>query len=108
VAKEKPDLLKKLGWNRDDAQRFLEAWRKRVAAAQESGPAGDAARRSLDQALKNLGLRPRGTRLGGGRTKTDQTDNLHDAGQFDPPSDWQEAVGAYSRTLAGQRRPQGK
>ena len=38
----------------------------------------------------------------------DQTDNLRDAGQFDPPSDWMEAVGAYSRTLAGQRRPEGK
>ena len=31
LAKEKPDLLKKLGWNRDDARRFMEAWRKRVA-----------------------------------------------------------------------------
>jgi len=108
LAKEKPDLLKKLDWNRQEAQRFLEVWRKRVAAAQESGPAGDAARRSAVEALKNLGLRPRDTRLGGGRTKTDQTDNLRDAGQFDPPSEWQEAVGAYSRTLAGQRRPQEK
>jgi hypothetical protein len=102
-AKEKSGLLKELGWSRDEAQRFLENWRKMEAAAQESGAKGDAGRRSLDEALRNLGLRPHGTRLKGGRTTTDQIQNLRDAGQFDPPSEWQDAVGAYSRTLAGQR-----
>jgi hypothetical protein len=106
LAKEKPELLKELGWSREEALRFLEAWRKRVAAAQESGAASDAARRSADEALKNLGLRPGGTRLKGGHTAADQIHNLRDAGQFNPPSDWLDAVGAYSRTLAGQRRPE--
>ncbi|MGD0899719.1 MAG: hypothetical protein ABR915_17950 [Thermoguttaceae bacterium] len=103
LAKEKPGLLKELGWTRQEAQQFLDNWQRRVAAAQESGPEGAAARRSLDRALKNLGLRPRDTLVRGGRTTPDDVRNLRDAGQSDPPRDWQDAVEAYSRALKSHR-----
>lgn len=104
LAKEKPELLEQLGWSREEAQRFLENWRKRMAAARQPGVQGEAARKSLNEAFKSLGLRPHGTQLKGGRTTADSMQNLRDAGQFDPPSDWADLFRAYTRsTSAGQK-----
>src|SRR5262249_46809100 len=50
-------LLKELGWNRDDLRRFVERWQQRKEAAQKNDPAGDEAKRELDDALRSLGLR---------------------------------------------------
>ena len=104
LAKEKPDLLEQLGWSRDEARRFLENWRKRVAAAQQEGARGQAARNSLEEALKSLGLRPHGTQLKGSRNASDQFQNLRDAGQSDPPSDWADLFRAYTKSVAGEGR----
>jgi hypothetical protein len=98
LAKEKPELLDQLGWSKETAQRFLESWRKQTAAARLPGRQGDAARKSLDEALRGLGLRPHGTQQKGGRTTTDQMQNLRDAGQSDPPGDWADMVRAYTRS----------
>ena len=59
--KEKSDVLKELGWTPDDARRFLEKWEQMQRAAREPGPKQKAAKQQLDDALKSLGLRPRGT-----------------------------------------------
>jgi hypothetical protein len=104
MAKDKPDLLKKLGWSREEAQRFYENWRKMQEAAGQQGEKGKAARKSLDEAIKSLGLRPRGTRLKPGQTSSDRLQNLRGTGRFDPPSDWAEQFRAFSRGVAGNGR----
>jgi hypothetical protein len=101
LAKEKSPLLEQLGWSRDEARRFLEAWRQRVASAQQAGPKGAAARKALDEAFISLGLRPHGTQLHGGHTAADQLQGLHDPAQFDPPGDWADLFRAYTRSTGG-------
>jgi hypothetical protein len=100
MAKDKPELLDKLGWSRQDAERFLKRWEQWKQAAGQQGPEGQAAKKSLDEAIKSLGLRPHGTVLRGGQTKHDQLDNLRDAGRSDPPGDWAEQVHEYTRGVA--------
>ena len=62
-------LLDKLGWTRTDAERFVKRWEAMKQAAGKTGTEGDAARRQLDDALRNLGLRPRGTKISGDRAR---------------------------------------
>src|SRR5207248_5541766 len=49
-------LLKELGWTQEDLSRFVARWRQRKEAAQRDDPAGEAAKRELDDALRSLGL----------------------------------------------------
>ncbi len=58
LGKDKPELLERLGWTREQAQRFIDRWQQLRQAADEKGPRGDAAKKQLDDALKSLGLRP--------------------------------------------------
>ncbi len=46
LAKEKPDLLDRLGWSKEDARRFLDRWEAMQQSAAENGAAGTAAKRS--------------------------------------------------------------
>ena len=103
LAKEKPDLLERLGWNREEARQFLEKWQQMERAAAQQGPQGETATKQLDEALKSLGLRPRGTQLRGGQTPRDKLQNLRDAGRFAPPPQWAEQVRQYHRGVAGSQ-----
>ncbi len=102
LAKDKPDLLEKLGWTRQQAQQFLDRWRQLRQAAGEKGPRGEAAKRQFDDALKSLGLRPGTTYLKHGGTKPDQIQDLRDSGRFAPPPDWAEQFREYTRGVANQ------
>lgn len=105
LAKEKPNLLDRLGWTKDDAQRFIERWEQMQRAAAQKGPDGDAARKHLNDALRSLGLRPRGAELRHGGIKIDEPENLRDAGQFAPPPDWAEQFREYTRGVSeGDRK----
>jgi hypothetical protein len=104
VAKEKSPLLERLGWTKDDARRFLERWEAMRRAAAEPGPAGQSARKRLDDALRSLGLRPRGTELRHGGLKAEPPQNLRDAGRFPPPPDWADQLREYSRGVSGSQR----
>lgn len=101
LAKEKPHLLDRLGWTKDDARRFIERWEEMKRAAAEPGPRGEAARRQFDDALRSLGLRPRGSELRGGGVAKDRPAKLHYAGRFAPPPEWSEQFRAYTRGVAG-------
>ena len=76
LAKDKPDLLERLGWTRQQAQHFIDRWQQLRQAADEKSPRGEAAKKQLDDALKSLGLRPGTTYLKHGGTKTDQLQDL--------------------------------
>jgi hypothetical protein len=104
LAKEKPEVLERLGWTKEDARRFLDRWELMKQAAGKQGPAGTAARKQFDDALRSLGLRPRGTELRHGGMQTDQLQNLRDAGRFAPPPEWAEQFREYTRGVAGGGR----
>jgi hypothetical protein len=70
---------------------------------------GRAARKDLNETLRSLGLSPRSTQLQGGRSTTDQTQNLKENRRFDPPAEWADLFRAYTKGLGeGQDPPAGK
>ena len=102
MAKEKPPLLDRLGWTKDEARRFFENMKKLQNAARQPGSEGDAAKKAYNEFLKNLDLHPHVTRMSGGKTKTDNN-GARDSGQMATPSDWANLTRAYSRATAGQK-----
>jgi hypothetical protein len=104
LAKEKSALLDRLGWSPDDARRFLERWESMKRAADQQGMAGQDAKKRFDDALRSLGLRPRGTLLRHGGVADDLPQNLRDAGRFAPPPEWAEQFREYTRGVAGGQR----
>jgi hypothetical protein len=104
MGKEKPKALKDLGWSREEAQHFLDQWTRWQREADGHDARAQAARKSLDEAIRSLGLRSQGTELRGGHTVHDRMQQLHDAGRSDPPSDWDEMFRAYSSGVAGRER----
>ncbi len=107
LAKEKPDqrLLDRLGWTREDLKEFVDRWQQMKRAAAEEGPRAADAKQNLDDALRSLGLRPRGTQLEGGTVTKDASRKL-DSRRYDPPAQWVDQVRAYSRGVnrSGQGR----
>ena len=106
LAKEKPPLLDRLGWTKDEAQRFLERWEAMKRAAAESGPEGDAARKKFADAIQSLGLSPRSAELRRGGVAPDRPQELRDRGRFATPADWDEQFRAYTRGISGGNRPE--
>ena len=106
LAKEKPDqsLLDRLGWTRDELAKFAERWAQMKRDAAGKGPQSETARKSLDEALKSLGLRRHGTELRGGQTARDRLQDLRDAGRFGAPAQWAEQFREYTRGVAGGGR----
>ena len=100
LAKEKPELLDRLGWTPDEARQFIEKWEKLQRAAAQPDSRGKSAKRELDDALKSLGIRRPGTEIKGGSTGRDKTRDLYEAGRAAPPPDWAEAVRDYQRGVA--------
>ena len=98
------DLLERLGWSREEAAEFIERWQQMKQAAGRQGAQGQEAKRSLDEALKSLGLRRRGTQLHSDRTPSDGHRGMRESGRFTAPADWKEWMDAYNRGVAGGRR----
>ena len=105
LAKEKSDLLNnRLHWTRDEAERFLKRWEQLQQAAAKQDSAGAAARKKLDNALRNLRLTLHGTQIGRGDTTADQEQNLRNAGRYAPPPEWAEQLREYMRGVAAQAK----
>jgi len=88
------DLLKKLGWTKDDLQEFARRWTELKRAASED----PQAKRQLDDALRSLGLRPaaRDPRRSDLPQDTRRTErNLGDRSR--PPSAYSELFDAYRK-----------
>jgi hypothetical protein len=100
--KPNPELLKQLGWTRDELEKFYRRWSDMKREAQQEGPASPA-QRKLNQTLKSLGLRPQGTQLKGGTTPDDQLRNLHESFRSDPPPEWKEYLKAYTEGVSGKK-----
>jgi len=100
MEKQDSDLFDRLGWDREQARRFLEQWEAMQRAAAQQDAEGQAARERLNEALKSLGLRPRGLELGGGQSQVERLPQLREAGRFEPPPQWSEQVREYLRGIA--------
>ena len=61
-----PELLDRLGWTKEEAQKFLENMQKLKDSAQQPGSEGEAAKKAYNEFLKNLDLHPHGTQISGG------------------------------------------
>ncbi len=95
-----PELLDRLGWTRDDAQRFIKRWEAmRKQAASNSDEAGSA-RRELDATLRSLGLRPRATALGSNGRRDDRSQGYQESRRTTPPAEYSEAFKAYTQGTA--------
>ena len=106
--RKSPSCSIELGWTKDDARRFLEKWEEMKRMAAEQGPQGEAARKNFNDALRSLGLRPRGTELRRGGVTPDKPQNLRDPRSFAAPPEWDEQLRAYTRGVAGADRQQEK
>jgi hypothetical protein len=94
--KGQPDqeLLDKLKWSKDDLRRFVERWENMKKAAAEPGAKGQQAREELDKTLKNLGLRPHGTKLGPGAD--DRSRSMRETRRTAPPAEYADQYRAYN------------
>lgn len=102
LARDRSDLLERLGWTPEEARRFLDHWEQLQRSAAQPGPQQPAAKKKLDDALRSLGVRPRGTELRGGST-ADTPGGLRENIRFEPPREWLEQIGEYQRAVAGSR-----
>ncbi|NUQ65440.1 MAG: hypothetical protein HUU20_23475, partial [Pirellulales bacterium] len=107
LAKENPELLDRLGWDRKQAEDFIRNWEKMQREAGRPDDQGRAAQRDLKDALRSLDLRPRRTELQGGRSTTDPLQNLRESRRFDPPPEWAEMFRAYTKGLGEVPQPPG-
>lgn len=105
LAKEKPEVLDHLGWDRKQAEEFVRSWEKMRRDARQPNEQGKAARKDFNSALNSLGLRPRGTELEGGRSTTDQLDKLRESRRYEPPAEWADLFRAYTKGLGETRQP---
>ncbi len=95
-------LLERLGWTQEEAQRFLERWKKLRQAA--DGSKNAEAKKELDEALRSLGLRPKSTTLRRGDVPRDAQKGMRDSGRFEAPPEWREQMRAYTKGVAEQDR----
>ena len=102
LAKDQPDanLLKDLGWSRNDLQKFVSRWEHMQREAKTPGTKGETARRELDDTLKSLGLRPRATNLKENSGSDDAVRGLRESRKSSPPPEYAEQVKAYKQGTA--------
>jgi hypothetical protein len=103
LAKDKSELLERLGWDRAYAENFLRQWEQMRKAANQPGRQGDAAKRELDKALKSLGLRPEKAQIQKGQSPTDKIQQLQGTGRIPPPQEWMDYYKAYNEGVGGSR-----
>ena len=95
-------LLKELGWTEDDLRRFVSRWQERKDAAQRNDPAGESARRELDDALRSLGLR--GGALKQSAIKDDTQRDMRQGFRGPVPLEYQERLRAYNQGVSRARQ----
>lgn len=102
IEKDKVDqeMLDELGWTKDDLKKFVDRWNQMRGEAQRDTPEGAESRRRLDNALKGLGLQPKGTSLETGQVKKTTDRQTRAARRSQPPPEYRDQFQAYSKSLA--------
>ncbi|HAY80428.1 MAG TPA: hypothetical protein DCY79_11525 [Planctomycetaceae bacterium] len=92
-----PELLKKLGWSKDELNAFLDRWKKLKQASQQDAKG----ERELNESLRSLGLRPPGSRASTRNSQTDNVRGLRDTGtRHRPPPAVLERFNAYKKGIS--------
>ncbi len=98
-----PELLKRLGWNKDDMKKFSSRLRKQLDTPDsDSTPEANARRRQLDELLKSVNVPSRGARRVG-RSKRKRTTDALNAQDLPVPLQFREAVKLYRRNLTRRK-----
>ncbi len=93
-----PELLKSLGWTKEELKAFITRWETMKRNAREEG---GGAQQELQDALRSLGLRRTGPRRRATETDNDNYRGLHDSGnRSQPPVDILEQFNAYRKGAA--------
>lgn len=105
MARDTPDdqLLKELGWTKEDMARFVKRWQELKKAAEEDTPRGQAARRQLNEILRSLGLKPGGTELRHNEQSRDNLRGLETGRDIPPPPQWSDYFREYLKSLGATR-----
>jgi len=91
-----PELLKKLGWSREDMAEFLRRWESLKQSAETPG-----GKRELDETLKSLGLRdPKLRKQAAGKTTDNQRDLRDGGNRTAPPPKYRELFDAFRKGAA--------
>jgi hypothetical protein len=93
------EILKKLGWSRDEADEFLRRWADLKRKANQSGADGADGRRQLDDALKSLGLRPGRAVTQTTTAEKDSTHGLTSGPRVPAPPEYADRAKAYKRGI---------
>jgi hypothetical protein len=89
-----PELLKRMGWTKDDLNAFVDRWEALKRSAKE----GDEAKNELDDAYRSLGLRPAADQRRAASGTNDAARGLRDAGaRSEPPSAYSEQFKAFRK-----------
>lgn len=89
-----PELLKKLGWTKDDLNAFLQRWESLKSSAKEGGEAKE----ELNDAYRSLGLRPATDKRRSAATGDDALRGNRDAGaRREPPPGYAEQFKAFRK-----------
>lgn len=95
-----PELLKELGWTKDDLRSFLDRWEALKKAAERSPEAAER----LEETYKSLGIRPASDKRRSGGMRSDNNRDLRDAGgRSDPPSSYADQYRSFKKGT----KPQG-
>ncbi|MEM9659200.1 MAG: hypothetical protein AAF961_12645, partial [Planctomycetota bacterium] len=103
------DMLRKLGWDRDELSAFVKRWQNLKAQAKAPGEAGRQGRQELDKALKSIGLNP--NRKTDFRAVEGPADQLRDVNQDyrgKTPLEWLDRVQGYVKGASASRDQDGE
>ena len=106
LKKEEPDqeLLDKLKWTREDMEQFVDKWEKMKREAKEPGKKGEESRDILDEALRSLGLRPKGAAFEDKGAADEKSKGMRSSRRTSIPSEYKDQYRGYS-TSTSKGRP---
>ncbi len=100
IQEEDSDLLRNLGWSREEAAAFLKKWNAMHRSAEKTGTRGDESRETLSRSLRNLGLTPASATFSAGTYTETKRPDVRGALRVPPPDAWAEQADAYSKSVA--------
>ena len=95
-----PELLKELGWTKDQLRQFAEKWKKMAEQGQKAVP-GSPDAEAWKEALKSLGLKPDRDRTGVRRGRRDfkDKDNVMETQRYVPPPSLRQRLKDYTERI---------
>ena len=101
IARQNPDenLLKELGWTKEEMAQFVRRWQELKKAAEDDTPRGKDAKKRLNEILRSLGLRPSGTEIRRNENLRDTVHGLEAGRDIPPPPQWSDYFREYLKSL---------